>query len=548
MPEPLPVAQLLRVSTAGQADRLGLPAQEHANGETARRFGLEIVDTVRIVMSGAEVATSPGMERLLSLVEAGEARGVVVAQYDRLFRPERWSDMLVLQRLKDAGAAIWTPAGEIDLSTDLGHMQATVYNLIAAQERRNIVRRMAAGREEKRRRGAHVGFKHSIPLGLDWTEEAGWAYTPEAAIIAECFRLFLSAAPAERSCEAIAEAVGLGRTTVRYVLQNEAYTGWRVYDMKRGTERLPHGGKRKVKRAPHELLRVRLSAADGTPLPPLVSADDIELARRYLEEGRLQSARANARTEGQFVYRGTLYCATPGCGCGFYHSAGSKRKDGTYKRFYHCKTLNPRYGPSCGAHNMSEHLLDPVIDAALAGALTDRATLCRALAAHRDHMPATVAPDGPGTALDTSSLTRRIEERRQRVLDAFVDGALTREERDGRLAKLDTERQRLEAAIPEPPERDGLHRAVSASDVVRVVRVFRRFHRLDFDAKRTILEAVRPRLFVGHYDVAGVWLDGRLFGDQSGGDAVSPLKRGASRSPAPASASSSPPASCSSRR
>jgi len=514
MPPPLPVAQLLRVSTEGQADRLGLPAQETANGETCRRYGLEIVDTVRIVMSGADVATSPGMEQLLSLVESGRAKGIVVAAYDRLFRPERWSDLIVLQRLHDAGAGIWTPTGQIDLTTETGHIQATLYNLFAAMERRRIRERMAAGREEKRKRGDHCGFKHSIPLGLDWTEETGWSYTPEIARVAECFRLFLSG---ERSPEAIGARVGLGRTTVRYVLQNEAYTGWRVYDEKRGAEKLPCGDRRKVKRAEGEVLRVRLRDASGTPLPPVVSEEDFAAIQHHLEQGRLRSARANAETEGHFVYRGVLYCAVPGpegdpCGCAFYHSAGARYtsgpRRGERKRFYHCRTINPRYGPPCGNPYLSEHLLDPVLDAALAGSLTDRALLRRALERFQTRAGAEAVST---PAFDAAALLARLEERRGRVLDAFVDGALTREERDARLARLDGERDRLLALGPVAPSPVPAAR-LSASDVLAVVRVFRRFHRRSYEAKRAALEAVRPRLFVDRYAVRGVWLDGRLFG------------------------------------
>src|SRR5690606_2758282 len=149
--------------------------------------------------------------------------------------------------------------------------------------------RMERGREEKRRRGAHVGFRNSLPLGLDWTEEAGWAYTPEAATVAEVFRLYLGG---ERSHEAIGAAVGLGRTTVRYVLTNEVYTGWRVYDERRDPSpagKLPSGDRRKIRRAPGEVLRVRLRSADGTPLPPLVSREDFATVQRYIEEGRLRS-------------------------------------------------------------------------------------------------------------------------------------------------------------------------------------------------------------------------------------------------------------------
>lgn len=523
MNSPLPVAELLRVSTEGQADRLGLPAQRTANADTAQRFGLEIVDTVQIVMSGAEVATSEGMERLLSLVESGRARGVVVAQYDRLFRPERWSDMMVLQRLQDASAGIWTPSGEIDLSTERGHMEATLYNLFASMERRKIRQRLEAGKEEKRRQGHHAGHPKALPIGLTWAKGGpyggGWSYTPEAAIVAEVFRRFLAG---ERNHVALGQAVGLGRTSIRYMLGNVVYTGWRVYDTRRDpSAKSGKGNRRRIPRLPGDVLRVRLRDADGVELPPLVSEEDFAVAQRHLEAGRLRSSHANARTEHNFVYRGTLFCGTHMdesdhgdlCGQPFYHAAGSRSQDGTYKRFYYCRSGNARFGPSCGGHYMSEHRLDPVLDAALASALTNPATLKRALAAHHDRAPVrSVAVPG----VNTDALAARLADKRSRVLDAYVDGALTREERDARLAKIDAEIRSLSEITPAAPAPSV--RAFAPADVLSVVRVFRRFHRLDFDAKRAVLETVRPRLFVSHYAVEGVWLDGRLFGGDLAGD------------------------------
>src|SRR5690606_18753582 len=94
----------------------------------------------------------------------------------------------------------------------------------------------------------------------------------------------------------------------------------------------------------------------------------------------------------------------------------------------------------------------------------------------------------------------------------------------------EAERGRLASAAVAPSV--PASRALSPSDVLAVVRVFRRFHRLPYDEKRAALDAVRPRIYVGHYEVAGVWLDGRLFGhpegegaaDPGGSDSVSPLK------------------------
>ena len=166
---PTPVVELLRVSTESQAgeDRAGLPAQHATNLRTCSTFDLQVVASVSIVISGADVANSPEMGRVLAYLEDGAARGIVLAEYSRLFRPDRWSDFAVLARIQDAMAQIYLPSGPIDLQTELGFVQATVNNLLSALERKRIRERMERGKEEHRRRGEHVaGGVGSLRPGL----------------------------------------------------------------------------------------------------------------------------------------------------------------------------------------------------------------------------------------------------------------------------------------------------------------------------------------------------------------------------------------------
>ena len=107
----IPVVELLRVSTAAQAedDRAGLPAQHTTNVRTAAAYGLRIVETVNVVESGAEIARGPSMERLLAYVTSGRVQGIVVAEFSRLFRP--------------------APAAEINEQTTLSEMKALTERL-----------------------------------------------------------------------------------------------------------------------------------------------------------------------------------------------------------------------------------------------------------------------------------------------------------------------------------------------------------------------------------------------------------------------------------
>src|SRR5690606_35668242 len=95
-PRPLvPVVELLRVSTEAQAafDRAGLPAQHATNVRTCEAYGLSVIESIEVVETGVEVAQSAEMQRIMDLIVSGTARGVVLAEYSRLFRPDRWSDL-----------------------------------------------------------------------------------------------------------------------------------------------------------------------------------------------------------------------------------------------------------------------------------------------------------------------------------------------------------------------------------------------------------------------------------------------------------------------
>lgn len=524
-----PVIELLRVSTEAQAERLGLPAQRHTNRQTCERFGLKVVETVQIVMSGAEVAETPEMERLLSIVETGRAVGIVVAAYDRLFRPEKWSDMLVLQRLHDANASIYTPSGEIDLNTEMGHAMATLQNLFAAMERRRIRQRLEDGREEKRRRGHHVGFKCSIPKGLDWSESEGWTYTPEIELVRHVFRRFLGG---EHSYTALGEETGLPRTTVRYVLTNEVYTGYRVYDERRDTTaqgKLPCGDHRKRKRRKENIIRVRLRDSSGTPLEPIVSVEAFAQVQRVVEAHRASSARARARTEGAYVYRGTLFCT---CGELCYCYNAGRYKNGKPKRFYHCRTRAARYGPPCGSRYMSVGRLEDVLDRRLSRVLSSKRILKRAIRRHDEQLALSHEIAGH-TAPDRKAIRRHIsalEDRRRRVIDTFIDGHITKAERDRRMSALEAEAGRYafleETTAPVRPTMVGQATSrASAEDIIAgIVDIFADWRRLAFSEKEDILSVLSPRIIVANYEPHGIYIDTERV-DLAGSNMVSPSRK-----------------------
>jgi DNA invertase Pin-like site-specific DNA recombinase len=488
MPEqPTPVVELLRVSTDTQADpaKAGLDAQRTANRTTALRYRLTIADTIEIIESGATVATSPAMQRTLAMLTSGAVRGILLAEYSRLFRPDRWSDLAVLQTIEEAGAQIYLPSGPIDLSSELGFVQASVGNLLAALERRRIRERMHRGKEEHRRRGEHVAGGVGIPFGLAYSRANGWTWTDDAPTVAELFRRFLSGS---HEYESLARELSLPRTTVKFLLQNPVYSGWREIRTKKDLSaagRLPSGHRRNIPREPDEVIRTRLD------LTPLVSEHDFQRVQAIILHKERQHVRYSRVTE--FLYSGMLRCAL--CDLAMY--AGSKGRGAPTKGHYYCRSAHPQRRPrdttTCATGHLAAHLVEAELDLTLTQRLLDPDLLTRALLEYQRSR--TAAWREPGIAgAHRQNRRAQLEHKRARILDAFVDGVLHREERDRRLATIQAELAALDAPPPEPLAPPPLE--LTAALVESLVSVFAEWNFLARPAKRNILEALQPVLWI----------------------------------------------------
>lgn len=504
-PRPLvPVVELLRVSTEAQAafDRAGLPAQHATNVRTCEAYGLSVIESIEVVETGVEVAQSAEMQRIMDLIVSGTARGVVLAEYSRLFRPDRWSDLIVLQTFADHDAHIYLPSGPIDLQSEVGFVQATINNLLAAMERRRIRERMHRGKEEHRRRGGHPSSPRTLPFGLAYSKERGWEYTPDIEIPRMLFRDYLGG---EHNLAELGRRYGVPRSTVRYILSNEVYAGWRAYDQKcdQGPNgRYPGGSRKMVPRAPHEVIRVRL------PLEPIVSEEDFALVQQLMAS-RAKVRAPNGSWDRQFLYRGYLWCASPNaegagdCGMRMY-IAISAQPNGNRKPYYRCKSFTPALiragGKRCQNGYLHRDKLEPVIDEVIAERLTDPDVLLAALAAYRESREAAWREQRPDMAVLADRLAA-LRKQRERVIDLYVEGTITKEERDRRLAPIAMKlaaAERMERDEPAvPPELD-------EAAVLELATAFAEWPLLPWDARRKVLEALDPRIYVRKYEVCGI--------------------------------------------
>jgi len=152
----------------------GLEVQEESIREWAEKNGLELVAVLRDagVWGTREAADRPGLSEAVSLVEIGEAKGIVVARLDRLARTLVVQDGIL--------GKVWSMWARVD-STDAGEvvqddpddpMRTALRQIIgvfAQMERGMIAARLRAGRRHKHLKG---GYAYGAP-GYGFSAEGG---------------------------------------------------------------------------------------------------------------------------------------------------------------------------------------------------------------------------------------------------------------------------------------------------------------------------------------------------------------------------------------
>jgi DNA invertase Pin-like site-specific DNA recombinase len=505
------VIELVRVSTEGQAseDRAGIPAQRAVNRRTAAQHGLEIVQTIDITdVSGTAVLRSPGMQELLRLIESPDIHGVVAKEFSRLMRPENFSDYALLQHFIDTQTILYLPDGPLDFASEAGKLLGGIRALIAGQERREMLRRLQDAKEAMRRVGKHPGGSATLPYGVGYSKECGWHYTIEAEKVKRAFGLFLSG---QTSYTEIGRQLNLPRTNVRFILQNQIYIGFKVYDGKRDPSILGYrprpdgrqGDRRKIKRAPEEVIKVRV--LDG-----LVTEDDFARAQQAIDLKRLRHWRVRGENPNHYTYNGFLTCGD--CGELIYTHTGSYD-------FYCCKSRNPRERRKralrgmmpCQNKYMLRKKLEPRIDHVLANLLCDEDFLRRMVDQYNERVKA------PAQNVDLTAFTAKIHalrEKRQRVLDAYFEGIITKDERDTRVRDIEAETAVYERLLLQSGDVAKRSPGLDLDKVLALVEPFADWAFLGRDDKRKLLGLLCPGIRVCRYIIKDLQLN---LGQQDGG-------------------------------
>jgi DNA invertase Pin-like site-specific DNA recombinase len=491
------VIELIRVSTEGQAaeDRASIPAQRAANARTAAAYGLTICKTIQIVnVSGAAVLRSSEMQELMRDLERPDIHGVVTREFSRLMRPEKYSDYAILGAFADNGKILYLPDGPLNLNDATGRLMGVLRAAMAGNELSQMKERQWASKEQKRRTGGFAQAHVCLPHGVGHEDGRGWFYKPEATKIAAAYRQVLLG---NHNYRQLAERVGVTPRGLYMILRNPIYKGWRIIDSKRDGSAAGRilradgrqGDRKKIKRAPEEVIRVRVIDQ------PLISEADWDKVQKIMDAKAKLHWRSNPELLAQYTYNGFLVCSE--CEQILYTANGGH--DGAL-RYYVCKGRKyPVNGDRCDTEYMHRERLESILDVMFAQRLGDAGFL-RELAKEFERRTSDRGFEARVRRLNNQ--VQQLIEKRQRVLDGYFEGVISRDERDQRLASIDRDM----AAAREALARETPAQSLDADQLRLVLSPFLGWRFLDRDEKRAILKTTVPEIHVANYRVKGLYI------------------------------------------
>ncbi|BFR49484.1 recombinase family protein [Nitratidesulfovibrio sp. HK-II] len=492
----IPVVELLRVSTLEQGgeDRAGIPRQIEANRRTVERCGLNVLSTIRLIdVSGASVMHAPEIGEMLSLLRTGRAQGIVCADFDRLLRPDDFRSLAILQDIREAGALIYLPDQIIDLNTQSGYLISGINSIIAGNELAQIKKRMHGAKEEKRRQGKHPGNHLSLPFGVGYDRKAErYFYTDDAEKVRQLFDQFHG--HRVHNYTELARRLGFSsNVTVRNLLSNEIYIGYRHYKQKRAPERkVREDGrqkdKRKVPRAPGEIIRVKVIDNPLVPEEVFWEVQDI-IHNRWNDFTDRKGA-----SKRLFLYAGLLRCGI--CGSPMYTVPGGKA--GPNKDYYYCRNKAHHWRqkgvPPCPSSYLRREPVEEMLASFIAENLSNPDFVLAGLVALFE------SRDGCHVEHERADLDRRLvalKQKKAKLATLVVDGVFTLEDVAGKAKAMQEEIGQLEArrealAVPPEPERPEDYREA----VEAMAAAFTEFPFWSKEERREFLKIQRPEFWI----------------------------------------------------
>ena len=247
----------LDAEAMGQGETLA--RHRRALTELAQQRGLNVVHVYQEIASADTIAGRPQMQALLSAVESGAYRGVIVNDADRLARGDGIDQGIVKQAFYSTGTLIITPFKTFDPADESDEDFFDFSLFMARFEYRKIKTRLQVGRSRSAADGNYLGTRVTYGYNrVRRTDRRGYTLEidPERAeIVRMIFRLYAYGENGNpwgsdniaNRLNAMGLRTDLGNAFtadyIRHMLQNPNYIGTTSWNKKTKRVRLENGKK-----------------------------------------------------------------------------------------------------------------------------------------------------------------------------------------------------------------------------------------------------------------------------------------------------------------
>jgi site-specific DNA recombinase len=506
-----------RVSTERQEQQGTIASQLDALRRYARERGHEVVEAYVCVDDGYSGTRldRPGLDRLRDGAEAGAFEAVLVLCPDRLARKYAYQ-VLILEELERFGVrAIFLeqPPSEDPHARLLVQIQGA----IAEYERMKIAERYRRGKLFRARQGEVIFWK--VPYGYrriprrDGIPAHVELFEPEVQVVRQLFawhvdeRLSVRQIALRLTESPHPSPTGLprwGPSTVRRLLQNEAYIGTLYYNRHESLDGDPKTSRSRRKHKSRTRCR---PAAEWIPLsvPPLISEDVFRRSQALHPENTRFSPRH--LKSGHYLLRGLVRCRVCDLGVSCHRMRG---RDGTFHHYYYCAghdvlRARRRVG-RCPQRNLRADELDGLVWAEVRRHL-ESPTLILEAYTHVGAQPLS-RPDDLVTQ-DVRGLTKQLtdtDREEHRLLDAYQAGLIALDQLERRQRLLRQKRAHLQASLEAIGQEHAV--ALQRAELQTSLETFTRSIRgplatLPFETRQRLIRLVVQRVMVeeGHVDI-----------------------------------------------
>lgn len=432
---------LLRVSDEEQArdDKGGLPRQQWEIEQIIQRENLDCRHFYVLKgVSGTQVLQNPEVQEILRLIRERVVSCLVVSDLDRLIRISEPADYAIFQVFKDAGAVIYTSQSHFDVSKRDSALFTFMRASFSGFELGLMKDRQQGAREAKRRVGKCPTNELTLPLGVSYNrKQQKFFYNEKIQTVIEAFRLYDE--EGITNYHEIGRRLGLLNVTVRNLLRNPLYTGWRVIDKKRGEKTVSRTGKtyrKKIDRNEDDVIRVQVI---DVPAVTQACYDRVQAAMdrvcfNHQERRRNEPVQNFGAGIGRCGHCGEILICCSG-----------KKSGGVRHGYYHCKSNHYRYRErlgGCRQPNVRQPELDELIEAFTVQTLTNVRTLTDLVVGSLQRSNELISPF---PAPQTNDQLKSFKEREKRLYDAWEAGEMPISELRARKENLRREVAKLEA-------------------------------------------------------------------------------------------------------